>query len=370
MEYFNMKAVSLFSGAGGMDVGFERAGFDIVAASELDAHACATFRENHPQTILYEGDITKNIEKLASVKNVDIVFGGPPCQGFSVAGKMDSNDPRSKLIFSFADVIGVLNPRAFVMENVKALGELSKFAEVRRELMTRFFKSGYTVNMHVLNAKDFGVPQSRERVFFIGVKPKIKLASSQQFKKYILKPPSLREAIGHLGPAGCPTNNRVCNAKVTLASKPILRKSPYAGMMFNGQGRPLNPDGWASTLPASMGGNRTPIVDERHLYSNSPSWVEHYHHHLMKGGKPYNMNEVPGYLRRLTVDEAILLQGFPADYKFCGPQSRVFSQIGNAVPCKLAQVVASVVRQLLEEKSDEQQHEYGKGENLELSLVY
>lgn len=365
-----MRSVSLFSGAGGMDVGFKRAGFDIIAASELDAHACATFRANHPETSLYEGDITDTLERLAAIRNVDIVFGGPPCQGFSVAGKMDPNDPRSKLIFSFADVIDVLKPRVFVMENVKALGALSKFSDIRRELMTRFSKSGYTVTMHILNAKDFGVPQSRERVFFIGVKSSIKPASPQKFRKYISKPPSLREAIGHLGPAGCSTNSRVCNAKVTLASKPILRKSPYAGMMFNGQGRPLNPDGWASTLPASMGGNRTPIVDEKHLYGNSPSWVEHYHRHLMSGGMPYGMDDVPDFLRRLTVDEAILLQGFPADYKFCGPQSRVFAQIGNAVPCKLAQVVASVARQLLEGKSDVQQSECGRGENLELSLIY
>jgi len=364
-----MRAISLFSGAGGMDVGFKRAGFDIIAASELDAYACATFRANHQETDLYEGDITENLKNLAAVKEVDVVFGGPPCQGFSVAGKMDPDDPRSKLIFRFADVIDAVNPRAFVMENVKALGALSKFSEVRRELMTRFYKSGYTVNMHVLNAKDFGVPQSRERVFFIGVKSNLKPASLQNFKKFMLTPPSLREAIGHLGQAGGATNSRVCNAKVTLASKPILRKSPYAGMMFNGQGRPLNPDGWASTLPASMGGNRSPIIDEGHLYNNSPSWVEHYHRHLMNGGKPYGLSDVPNYLRRLTVDEAILLQGFPSDYKFCGPQSRIFSQIGNAVPCKLAQVVANVVHQILEEKNDEQKCDYDKGENLELSLI-
>ena len=364
-----MRAVSLFSGAGGMDVGFKRAGFDIVAASELDAYACATFRANHQATTLYEGNITENIEKLATVKNLDMVFGGPPCQGFSVAGKMDPNDPRSKLIFSFVDVIDILKPRMFVMENVKALGILSKFSDVRRALMSRLCKSGYTVSMHILNAKDFGVPQSRERVFFIGVKQNVKPANPQKFRQYILKPPTLREAIGHLGPAGCPTNGRVCNAIVTLASKPILRKSPYAGMMFNGQGRPLNPDGWASTLPASMGGNRTPIIDEGHLYNNSPSWVEHYHSHLMKGGRPFSMSEVPNYLRRLTVDEAVLLQGFPADYKFIGPQSKVFSQIGNAVPCKLAQVVASVAHQLLEEPHDPRQYEYEKGENLELSLI-
>jgi len=364
-----MRAVSLFSGAGGMDVGFKRAGFHIVAASELDIYACATFRANHQETTLYEGDLADNFESITAEKNIDVVFGGPPCQGFSVAGKMDPEDPRSKLIFRFADVVDALSPSVFVMENVKALGVLSKFSEVRRELMSRFTKSGYLVNMHILNAKDFGVPQSRERVFFIGVKSNFRPVSSLKFRKYMLKPPSLREAIGHLGPAGSATNRRVCNAKVTLASKPILRKSPYAGMMFNGQGRPLNPDGWASTLPASMGGNRSPIIDEEHLYNNSSSWVEQYHRHLMSGGMPSGFTEVPDFLRRLTVDEAVLLQGFPAEYIFCGPQSKVFSQIGNAVPCKLAEVVASVVSQLLEDDGDTPQPDYNEGENLELALI-
>lgn len=353
-----------------MDIGFKRAGFDIVAASELDAHACSTFRANHRGTVLYEGDITDNLERIAAVGSVDLVFGGPPCQGFSVAGKMDPQDPRSKLIFRFADVIDLLNPRAFVMENVKALGALSKFSEVRRELTTRFYKAGYTVSMHILNAKDFGVPQSRERVFFIGVKANAKPVGTQYFRRFFAKAPSLRETIMHIGPAGGATNNRICNAKVTLAAKPVLRKSPYAGMIFNGQGRPLNPDGWASTLPASMGGNRTPIIDEKHLYENAPSWVERYHRYLMKGGSPYKMREVPDYLRRLTLDEAALLQGFPMNYEFCGPQSKVFSQIGNAVPCKLAEIVANVVRQSLEELEDLHSCEYDPGENMELAFSY
>ena len=95
-----MKAVSLFSGAGGMDVGFKAAGFEIVAANELDKHACETFRANHPETMLLEGDINNCGADFSAFVGVDVVFGGPPCQGFSVAGKMDPDDPRSKLIFS------------------------------------------------------------------------------------------------------------------------------------------------------------------------------------------------------------------------------------------------------------------------------
>lgn len=365
-----MRTISLFSGAGGMDVGFKNAGFNVIAANEFDRYACQTFRANHESTKLFEGDIAAHIDDLAQFENIDVVFGGPPCQGFSVAGKMDHNDPRSQLIFRYADVIDAVKPKAFVMENVKALGILEKFSEVRKELIKRFHKSGYNVNMHILNAKDYGVPQSRERVFFIGFKQEYKNIPLTTFKKHQAIPPSLREAIINLGRAGTTTNSRICNAKVTLATKPILRKSPYAGMMFNGQGRPLNPDGWASTLPASMGGNRTPIIDESHLYNNEQSWVENYHNHLINGGKPYDVLEAPAILRRLTLDEAILLQGFPANYQFCGPISKIFTQVGNAVPCKLAEVVAKAVKESLTATDQKVKSHLESGENYEIELTF
>ena len=207
--------------------------------------------------------------------------------------------------------------------------------------------AGYQVTMNILNAKDFGVPQSRERVFFIGVKQGLKPITTKQFMKFKVDAVTLRQAIAHLGYAGSPSNPNITKAKITLAKKPVLRKSPYAGMLFNGQGRPLNPDAWSSTLPASMGGNRTPIIDEYHLYENKPSWVEDHHQKIMSGECTNEYKEVPSRLRRLTVDEVAILQTFPTQYKFLGPQSRVFSQIGNAVPCKLAEIVVKVVKQSL-----------------------
>lgn len=334
-------ALSLFTGAGGMDVGFKAAGFDVIGANEIDSHACATYKSNHLSTCLIEGDINECSQEFEMFRGVDVVFGGPPCQGFSVAGKMNPNDPRSKLIFSFASVVERLTPKAFVMENVRALGELTKFAAVRNELLSKFSSLGYNVFPTVLNAKDFGVPQSRERVFFVGTKKPLRALVNDDFMQFKRKAVSLGDAIRHLGPAGTSQNPRSCKAKITLAANPILRKSPYAGMLFNGQGRPLNPDAWSSTLPASMGGNRTPIIDEQHLYYNEESWVEQYHAHLLRGGKPYEIYNAPKRLRRLSVDEAIILQSFPVNYKFAGPQSKVFSQIGNAVPCDLAKAVAS-----------------------------
>lgn len=363
-----MKGISLFSGAGGMDVGFKNAGFNIVAANELDKHACDTFRANHTDTSLFEGDINECATKLNTFGEVDVVFGGPPCQGFSVAGKMDPDDPRSKLIFSFCSIVEDIQPKAFVMENVKSLGSLAKFEGVRTALISRLQKAGYTVTINILNAKDFGVPQSRERVFFIGVKNKYKPIFMHSFHKYKKVAPTLRDVLVPLGVPGSKSNDRICNAKVTLAIKPVLRKSPYAGMLFNGQGRPLNPDGWASTLPASMGGNRTPIIDNNHLYNGDAAWVESYHQHLMSGGKSQGMHDVPSYLRRLTINEAALLQTFPPSYEFCGPSSRVYSQIGNAVPCGLASVVANCVKDSLLGKQAIS-NSVEKGQNFELAIA-
>ncbi|MCF6221186.1 MAG: DNA cytosine methyltransferase [Robiginitomaculum sp.] len=343
-----MKALSLFAGAGGMDVGAVNAGFEVVAASELDAYACMTYKKNHPESFLIEGDIDANMHNIERYKGVDIVFGGPPCQGFSVAGKMDPSDPRSKLVFSFCEVVEKLQPKAFVMENVKSLGALTKFKKIRLAIVQRLYEAGYDTKIHILNARDFGVPQSRERVFFIGVKRGYTPITENNLSTFKEKAISLREAITHLGRAGTRHNPTITKAKITLAKNPILRKSPYAGMLFNGQGRPLNPDAWSSTLPASMGGNRTPIVDEDHLYDEKPSWVEKHHEQLMRGNSESEYKEAPARLRRLTIHEAAILQTFPKDYIFEGPQSKVFSQIGNAVPCKLAEMVFKAVKNSLE----------------------
>ena len=345
-----MRAISLFSGAGGMDIGMTQAGFQVVAANELDKDACNTYRLNNPEINLYQGDIEEQKIELYkySNKNIGVVFGGPPCQGFSVAGKMDLNDPRSKLIFSFVDIVEKIQPKAFIMENVKSLATLDKFKDVRHELYIKSKNTGYNIFCIILNSKDFGVPQSRERAFFIGFKDINIEISINDFFDYYEKPLSLRDTIKHLGRAGSANNKRITNAKITLAEKPILRNSPYAGMLFNGQGRPLNPDGWSSTLPASMGGNRTPIIDEDHLYDDSPSWVEEYHQQLLTGNYQPTYKEAPSRLRRLTIDEAILIQTFPKNYSFTGSASKIFTQIVNAVPCKLSKVVGLAVKQKLE----------------------
>jgi DNA (cytosine-5)-methyltransferase 1 len=134
-------------------------------------------------------------------------------------------------------------------------------------------------------------------------------------------------------------------AKVTPAKKPVLRRSPFAGMLFNGQGRPLNLDAPAPTLPASMGGNRTPIVDQHQLENGGECWVVGYHEHLWNGGAPYE--RIPKRLRRLTLEECTAIQTFPSNYEWAGRLSSRFKQIGNAVPPRLAFHVAVAVREAL-----------------------
>lgn len=342
------KAISLFCGAGGMDVGFQAAGFKVVWANDFDKDACDTYESNFGEHVVC-GDIINLIPSLGDYKNIDCIFGGPPCQGFSVAGKMDPNDDRSKLVMSYMDAVKVVRPRIFVMENVKSLATLAKFKAVREELYRRANEMGYKTELLILNSKDYGVPQSRERMFLFGFKEKTfsgELAS--YLTRFQSEGPTVRDTIFSLGPAGSAKNNKIVKAKITLATSPVLRKSPYAGMLFNGQGRPVNPDTYSSTLHASMGGNRTPIIDEEQLYNGAPPWVEEYHRHLMSGGEPYNLATAPPRLRRMTVNEAHLLQTFPENFEFSGRQSSVLKQIGNAVPCKLAEAVAHLTTSILD----------------------
>lgn len=352
MDYIKKSAISLFCGAGGMDIGFQNAGFYMKWANDFDADACKTYQNNVGSHVVH-GDINELLPLLTHFENIDCLFGGPPCQGFSVAGNMDPNDERSKLVMSFMNAVNIVRPKVFVMENVKALGKLSKFQAIREELYKRAYLMGYETELLILNSKDFGVPQSRERMFLIGFQDKKHSGSlADHISKFKCESKTVREVIEHLGPAGSKTNNKTVNAKITPASSPVLRKSPYAGMLFNGQGRPVNIDSQSSTIHASMGGNRTPIIDEEELYNNATPWIEKYHKHLMDGGEPYPSDSIPARLRRMTVDEAHLLQTFPKDYEFSGKQSSVFRQIGNAVPCKLAEAVANLVHCIIDNNLD------------------
>ena len=340
-----MKAISLFSGAGGLDQGLIRAGFDIIFANDYDKNACGTYLRNLGDHIRH-GDIDDYKEELFNFKGkIDLIAGGPPCQGFSVAGKMNPDDPRSKHVWTFAELVSKIQPSAFIMENVKALGTLKKWEPLRKSLLEKFREYGYATNFVVLNASDYDVPQNRYRVFFIGFKTNKTLIPDleQMLEPYKKQAQTVREAISILDKAGTGNNTGICKAKITFTPKPVMRKSPYAGMLFNGAGRPTRIDGYSATLPASMGGNKTPIIDELELYNNEKSWIEKYHKGLVEGKNPSKYKEAPKRLRRLTYQEAAVLQTFPINYDWFGSQSSIFKQIGNAVPCNLGYRVGKMI---------------------------
>jgi DNA (cytosine-5)-methyltransferase 1 len=323
-----------------MDLGFLRAGFRVVWALDVMPDACATYRKNIGDHIVC-GSV-KEVDP-AELPRCDVVIGGPPCQGYSVAGRMDPADPRSSLTWDFVRVVREVRPRAFVMENVKALAVLARWGPVRRRLLADLSALGYEVTAHVLNARDFGVPQGRERVFFVGTAaPALPVLSVPPTAS---RAPTAGEVLRRLPRPGVAPNLGVCRARVVPAKVPVLRRSPYAGMLFNGQGRPIDLGSTVNTLPASMGGNRTPIVDEGELRDGLPSWIVEYHARLSSGRPP--LARAPERLRRITVTEAALLQTFPAEFTFEGRQSSQYTQIGNAVPPLLAEAVAAALLRAL-----------------------
>lgn len=343
-------AISLFSGAGGLDVGFTRAGYDVVFSNEMDADAAAAYCSNPSYldpAVMHVGDVKGYLGELAAYKSAtDLVFGGPPCQGFSVAGKMDPGDTRSELVFTFMDVVESVRPRLFVMENVKALASLKRWESVRERLFDRADDLGYGHMLIVLNASEYGVPQARERMFFIGARgmgsEEVEAIIAEQLQAAKAVPQTTREVLASLPPFGSEGNPATCTAEVRLAKHPILRKSAYDGsLLFNGRGRPMNLDSVAKTLPAQMGGNHTPIVNQALLDDEAArDWIAEYHRGLFAGELVPEEVEVPSSLRRLTVREAAALQTFPSDYVFCGKPGKQYRQVGNAVPCRLAETVA------------------------------
>lgn len=351
--------VSLYSGAGGLDLGFARAGFTPVFANDIDAFAVQTYNKLSEVRDPAWRDAARRFEGHTSVCGdvrvaastltegmADLVIGGPPCQGFSVAGRMDPNDPRSRHVFDFLGLVAKVKPRAFVMENVAALARNRRWSDIIDELK-RKASLDYKVELVVLNASHWGVPQARERMFLVGVPhdgPDFKLPGAPTQET----PPTVRDVLRRLPRAGEVGNDSLCTASITLAKSPVLRRSPYAGMLFNGQGRPMGLDRPAPTLPASMGGNRTPIVDEGDLYDRSEPWIIGYHRRLFdEGAAPLPTLPKAARLRRITVEEAAAIQTFPADVPWQGAQSARFRQIGNAVPPLLAFHVASAVARTL-----------------------
>ena len=299
-----MRVVSLFSGAGGLDLGFKMAGHTIVWANDLYEDAVKTYAYNIGDHIVCE-DITK--VPASAIPDCDIVIGGFPCQGFSVANiKRHEDDSRNELYKQLIRVIKEKQPKFFVAENVKGILSLGN-GKIIEMIISDFENLGYTVQNRVLNAADYGVPQTRQRVIIVGVRKDLNFTynypnpTHSQFGKDGLKQwVSVDEALKIFPDPDEP--NDIPNHTY---SKYKLHFNGYLGH------RPLDPQKPAPTVTA-RGDNKGGVVILPH----------------------------PNAQRRMTCRELATVQSFPPDYLFCGNNSSIYRQIGNAVPPLLAKAVA------------------------------
>ncbi|MBL8695881.1 MAG: DNA cytosine methyltransferase [Planctomycetes bacterium] len=335
-----MLALSLFSGAGGLDVGFHAAGFRTHLAIEMDGIACETLKKNSeyaPKHVWQKPieDVTDD-ELLACVgqREIDVVIGGPPCQPFSKSGFWARgdvarfDDPRAKTTFEhFVRVMRIVKPRAFLLENVTGLA-LRGRDEGLQFLKGRLRGLGYRLSLKVLNAADFGVPQSRERLFMIGVRGEDDVSFSFPTGAFGGEgQPSHRTAWDALWNVKAPKD--VDELRVRGRWGPLLRTIPegenYLHHTARGTGEELF--GWRTRYWAFL----------LKLSKTRPSWTITAQPSQANG--PFHWDS-----RRLSRRELARLQTFPDDYKFEGTIEDVQRQIGNAVPPVLAEVLALEIR--------------------------
>ena len=225
-----LRYIDLFSGAGGFSLGFDNKGFQNVFSIDIEPNFCKTYKYNFSNHQLIEKDICElsdsEIEYLKNSQNVDVVIGGPPCQGFSIAGNIGRkfiDDPRNRLFKEFVRVVKVIKPKFFVMENVARLYTHNK-GETRKEIIKDFERLGYKVDCKILNSADYGVPQVRKRVIFIGSKESEKIEfPTKEIDNYI----SVKEALSSYPKLESGEESAIPNHIAMSHSEQMLNKMSY-----------------------------------------------------------------------------------------------------------------------------------------------
>lgn len=325
----NLNLISLFAGAGGMDLGFEKAGFHVTVANEFDSGICPTYRHNHQHTHLIEGDI-RELTEASLPKDVVGLIGGPPCQSWSEAGSLGGiNDPRGQLFFDYIRILQITKPLFFVAENVS--GMLAKRNEQAvHNILTLFGRTGYTVQYKLLNANDYHVPQIRERVFYIGFRNDLKIEDFVFPAPLKERPLTLRDAIWDLKETAVPASIRNKHRN----DLKVLNHEYFVGSystIFMSRNRVKAWDEPAFTVQASG--------RQCQLHPQAPK-MEFVNKNLRRfvTGKE-------NLYRRLTVRECARIQGFPDNFEFLYNDINMgYKMIGNAVPINLAYAVG---RQIL-----------------------
>ncbi|MDE6783877.1 MAG: DNA cytosine methyltransferase [Ruminococcus sp.] len=328
-----MKIISLFSGCGGLDLGFERAGFEIPVANEYDKTIWETFKINHPKTRLIEGNI-RQISESNFPSDVDGIIGGPPCQSWSEAGALRGiDDARGQLFFDYIRILRKVKPKFFLAENVSGM-LADRHNEAVQNIVKLFEDSGYDVTLTLVNAKDYGVAQERKRVFYIGFRKDLGIdfqfpvGSTTDDEKKI----TLRDIIWDLQDSAVPS------AEKNHHNPQAINNNEY----FTGEYSPI-----------FMSRNRVKAWDEQaftvqasgrqcQLHPQAPKMVK-------VGKNDCRFVEGKEHLyRRMTVREVARIQGFPDDFKFVYDSiNDGYKMIGNAVPVHLAYEIACEIKKVL-----------------------
>lgn len=361
MKPYNV--IDLFCGCGGFSKGFEEAGYNIRFGIDMWKDAVVTYNHNFPNAAVMNEDITKisgkDILKAAKLKKdeVDVIIGGPPCQGFSVSGKRMIDDERNKLYKSYVQIVSELKPKVFVMENVPGLVRLFK-GQVGEQVKEDFTNIGYTVGMQILSADNYGVPQQRKRVFFVGVRDDL----VEKGMEYQYPVPFMgqgtdvpawtcKDAISDLDfvpddrvlgedlPYDIPAQNDY-QRSMREGSRSVLNHSITIHNAKTKEIIAMVPDGGNyKDLPEELWSTRKVHIAWTRMDSNKPCFtIDTGHNHHFH----YKENRVP------TVRESARIQSFPDNFEFIGIKTSQLKQVGNAVPPLLAKAVGDSIRTMLE----------------------
>ena len=344
-----MNAIDLFCGAGGLSYGFEKAGVNILLGIDNDAMALKVFEKNHKDAKSICGDITQlhynDIKELIGDTTIDLIIGGPPCQGMSLSGPRKFDDPRNKLYLSYIRFVQEIKPKAFVIENVPGLVSLFK-GQIKNSIIERLTNLGYKVGYRILCAADYGVPQSRKRVVFVGLKKeffdfdRIKEEDMVTCEMALSDLPPLIDSLGE-DPAEYETLPQ--NKYQKLMRKNSVQVRNHIAAAHSEKVRniiALVPDGGNyKDLPDEYRNTRNFHVAWTRFRSDKPApTIDTGHRHHFH----YKYNRVP------TVRECARLQSFPDDFLFEGNKTQQFRQVGNAVPPIMAKAIAEALLEYLE----------------------
>lgn len=333
-----MNLISLFSGCGGLDLGFEKAGFDIPVANEFDKAIWETFKINHPKTNLIEGDVRqitkKDIEPYISGE-VDGIIGGPPCQSWSEAGALKGiEDARGKLFYDYIRILTEFKPKFFLAENVSGM-LAARHSEAVENILRLFKEAGYDVSLTLANAKDYGVAEERKRVFFIGFRKDLGIefefphGSTEDDAKKI----TLRDIIWDLQNTAIPADSKNHHNPNAINNNEYFT-GEYS-TIFMSRNRVKSWDEQAYTVQASG--------RQCQLHPQAPKMVK-----VDKNDCRFVEGKEHLY-RRMTIREVARVQGFPDDFKFIYEKTDdAYKMIGNAVPVNLAYEIAVAIKSVLE----------------------